>query len=79
MQRAADLQTTPGQDINMLSSGAFSYMSPPDRLFHTDPTNQNDTSPFNSKFPILRFNSGTKGSSVSSKSSKKTRSSKNSM
>ena len=50
-------------------------MSPNERVFLSDTTNQQDTSPFNSKFPILRFNSGNKSSNAKSSKSKKSQNS----
>ena len=52
----------------ILYSGAFAYTSPPQRVMHSDNIDQvgsnnddvpgvNETTPFNSKFTILKFNS----------------------
>jgi hypothetical protein len=46
LQRKADSlglntpHSQPSQDINIMSSGAFSYMSPSERVFLSDTTNQ---------------------------------------
>jgi hypothetical protein len=67
MQRKADSNgfgNTPSQPLNniqdVMSSGAFSYASPPERLLLSDTTNVQDTSPFSTKFTILKFNSANK-------------------
>ena len=67
MQRKADSNgfgNTPNQGSNniqdLFSSGAFSYASPPERVLLSDTTNMQDTSPFSTKFTILKFNSANK-------------------
>lgn len=61
----------------MFSSGAFSYASPPERVLLSDTTNMVESSPFNSKFSVLKFNSANKNSS-NAKSGAKSKKSKHS-
>ena len=76
MQKKADSNgfgNTPGScPQEMFSSGAFSYTSPPERVLLSDTTNQQDCSPFSTKFTVLKFNSANKSAGTNkSKSSHK--------
>jgi len=64
MQRKSDGNVdfnTPNQ--NDFYAGAFAFTSPPERALLSDKTNQPDTSPFNSRFNVLKFNSANKNNS----------------
>ena len=62
MQRKADnngILSTPGSS-NDIYAGAFAYTSPPERLLLSDTTNNQDVSPFTSRYTVLKFNSENK-------------------
>ena len=71
-------QQSTGNIQEMFSSGAFSYASPPERVLLSDTTNVSHTSPFNTKFTVLKFNSANKNSAQNAKSNNKSKKSKQS-
>ena len=72
------IQQSTGNIQEMFSSGAFSYASPPERVLLSDTTNVSHTSPFNTKFTVLKFNSANKNSAQNAKSNNKSKKSKQS-
>lgn len=63
MQRKADKSreavNTPGSPADIYN-GAFAFTSPPERVMLSDTTNQQEVSPFSSRFTVLKFNSESK-------------------
>ena len=52
---------TPGDGQAMMSGGPYSLTSPPERLLMSDTVDPDtNASPFETKFTVLKFNSGTK-------------------
>jgi hypothetical protein len=45
---------------NNIYQGAFAFTSPPERVLLSETTNQQDISPFQAKFNVLKFNSANK-------------------